>query len=229
MSRGRRISRVKLVPPSAEVADKYLLEWDQETLYKQPEDFPALSIENLFPESEPNGTGLTLDIGTGTGEFLNATAKLDTQGYFLGVEISRRAVYHAINQAARQKLENIVYIRSDFNLLYPLFAPKSLEMVYLNFPDPNFGGAKRRKNRIFSDRFLDLMASALAETGKLQVVTDQLSFLEDMLEIAEADDRFRKNHKERYLTTFHPPAKTRFQRAWEKYHRPVFRFELVRA
>jgi tRNA (guanine-N7-)-methyltransferase len=228
MSRGRRISRVKLVPPSTEVAEKYLLEWDQNTLYHQPEDFPNLTIENLFPHSEIPGSGLTLDIGTGTGEFLNATAKINPKGCFLGVEISRRGVYHAVNQAARQKLENIVYIRSDFNLLYPLFAPNSLEMVYLNFPDPNYGGAKRRKNRILSSRFLNLMASTLTETGKLQVVTDQLSFFEDMLEIAEADDRFQKTHNERYRTDFHPPAKTRFQRAWEKYQRPVFRFELGR-
>lgn len=229
MSRGRRISRVKYDPPSKEVAAQYLLEWDQETLYHQPEEFPVLTVENLFPDAESPESKLVLDIGTGTGEFLNANARLNPEGYYLGVEISRRAVYHAVNQAARQNLTNIIYIRADFNLLYPLFAPNSLQMVYLNFPDPNYGGAKRRKNRIFSPRFLDLMANALTETGKLQVVTDQLTFFEDMLSIAEADTRFTKSHKDRYLTDFSPPAKTRFQRAWEKYHRPVFRFELVRA
>ena len=32
MSRGRRISRVKFIPPTEEEAAKYLLEWDQKTL-----------------------------------------------------------------------------------------------------------------------------------------------------------------------------------------------------
>ena len=222
MSRGRRISRVKYIPPAQEVAEKYLREWDHKTLYEHPEDFPSLTGENLFGEPGP----LSLDIGTGTGEFLNAAARQNPGRHFLGVEISRRAVYYAVDQAARRKLKNVLYIKADFNLLYPLVAPDSLEMVYLNFPDPNYGGANRRKNRIFSPRFLDLMAEALTADGRLQVVTDQFSFFQDMLAIAEADDRFKKSHKERYLTNFSPPAKTRFQMAWEKFDRPVFRFEL---
>ncbi len=59
------------------------------------------------------------------------------------------------------------------------------------------------------------------------MVTDQHPFLIDMLEIAEGDERFAKTHPERYLTDFSPPAKTRFQIAWEKFDRPVFRFELM--
>lgn len=224
MSRGRRISRVKYILPTEQIAEKYLREWDHRELYEHPENFPSLTTENLFGKPGP----LSLDIGTGTGEFLNAAARQHPGRHYLGVDISRRAVYYAVNQAARQKLENILYIKADFNLLYPLFAPNSLEMVYLNFPDPNYGGAKRRKNRIFSPRFLDLMAGSLTPDGRLQVVTDQFPFFRDMLEIAEADKRFRKNHRERYLTDFSPPAKTRFQMAWEKFDRPVFRFGLVR-
>ena len=222
MSRGRRISRVKYIPPSEQVAEKYLREWDHKALYEHPEDFPALTAENLFGEPGP----LSLDIGTGTGEFLNAAARQHPVKHYLGVEISRRAVYYAIDQAARRKLENVLYIKADFNLLYPLFAPDSLEMVYLNFPDPNYGGANRRKNRIFSPRFLDLMADALTGDGRLQVVTDQFPFFKDMLTIAESDARFKKSHPEAYLTDFSPPAKTRFQMAWEKFDRSVFRFEL---
>jgi tRNA G46 methylase TrmB len=70
------------------------------------------------------------------------------------------------------------------------------------------------------------MADALTNEGKLQVVTDQYPFLEDMLEIAGKDRRFRRTHPDHYLTDFSPPAKTRFQIAWEKFERPVFRFEL---
>jgi len=225
LSRGRRISRVKYVQPSEQIAQKYIREWDQKALFEHPEEFPLLTAGNLFCAEAP----LSLDIGTGTGEFLNAAARQHPGRYYLGVEISRRAAYYAVDQAARKKLDNVLYIKADFNLLYPLFAPYSLEMVYLNFPDPNYGGAKRRKNRIFSPRFLDLMAESLTPGGRLQVVTDQFPFFEAMLEIAEADRRFTKSHAQRYLTDFSPPTKTRFQMAWEKFDRRVFRFELVRA
>jgi tRNA (guanine-N7-)-methyltransferase len=223
MSRGRRISRVKFIYPTKEEAAKHLLEWDQKTLHHSPEQFPKLTSEALFGAEGP----LSLDIGSGTGEFLLAAAQLHPAEYFLGVEISRRVTYYAVKQAARHKLDNLKFIKSDFRLLYPLFAPQSLKMVYLNFPDPNYGGQKNRKNRIFSPRFLDLMAMALSPKGRLQVVTDQHPFLIDMLEIAEADERFVKSHSERFLTEFSPPAKTRFQIAWEKFDRQVFRFELI--
>ena len=222
MSRGRRISRVKYLPPSEEVAAKYLLDWNQKDLYATPENFPKLTTEALF-----NTEGLLcVDIGSGTGEFIQATAQIQPDEYFLGIEISRRVIYYAVQQANKHHLENLKFIKSDFRLLYPLFAPNSLKTVYLNFPDPNYGGQKNRKNRIFSPKFLDLMAMALSTEGNLQVVTDQYPFLIDMLEIAEADRRFMKTHPERYLTDFTPPAKTRFQIAWEKFNRPVFRFEL---
>lgn len=224
MSRGRRISRVKLIPPSEETAQKYLSEWENEALHHHPAEFPHLTAQNLFGK---DGL-LSLDIGCGTGEYLNALATANPQRLYFGVEISRRAIYHAVNQAASRKLENIRYIKADFRLLYPLFIPHSLEEVYLIFPDPNYGGRKNRKNRIFSPAFLDLMAATLAPQGAIKVVTDQEPFLYDMLEIAEADARFEKPHEARFLQGFSPPEKTRFQMAWEKYNRPVFRFVLNR-
>lgn len=224
MSRGRRISRVKLIPPSKQNAEKYLLEWENWALHHTPEVFPQLTAKNLFDQERL----FSLDIGCGTGEYINALAAATPERLFIGVEISRRAIYYAVNQAAERGLENVRFIKADFRLLYPLFSPNTLEEVYLIFPDPNYGGRKNRKNRIFSPRFLDLMASSLTPHSAIRVVTDQEPFLYDMLEIAEADPRFEKPHEERFLQGFTPPEKTRFQMAWEKYNRPVFRFILNR-
>lgn len=224
MSRGRRISRVKMTPPNKATAQKYLREWQNEALHHTPQDFPALTAQNLFDREGM----LFLDIGCGTGEYLNALATASPDNLYFGVEISRRAIYYAVNQAAARQLDNIRYIKADFRLLYPLFAPGTLQEVYLIFPDPNYGGRKNRKNRIFSPAFLTLMATALLPGGTIKVVTDQEPFLYDMLNIAEADTRFEKPHAARFLQGFSPPEKTRFQMAWEKYNRPVFRFILTR-
>jgi tRNA (guanine-N7-)-methyltransferase len=223
MSRGRRISRVKLVPPKPAATEKYLREWSNKDLYHQPNKFPKLSKKNFF--NQP-GT-LEIEIGCGTGEFLNAKAQNNPQRNFVGIDISRRAIYHAVNQAAAKQLDNIVYIKADVKLLYPLLSPQSLEVVYLNFPDPNYG-SRYRKHRIFTSDFLDSIYPALITLGKIIVVTDQHPFLLDMLEIAEKDQRFSRPHQDRYLTTFDPIKKTRFQKAWERLKRPVFRFELVK-
>lgn len=213
-----------MIPPSKQTAEKFLREWESRILHHTPEVFPKLTAQNLFGKE-----GLfSLDIGCGTGEYLNAQAAAHPARLFVGVEISRRAIYYAVNQADERSLNNILYLKADFKLLYPLFAPDSLEDVYLIFPDPNYGGAKKLKNRIFKPDFLDRMAFALSHDGKIEVVTDQEPFLYDMLEIAEADPRFSKPHKEHFMQDFSPPEKTRFQIAWEKFNRPVYRFQLKR-
>ena len=225
MSRGRRISRVKLIPPSPQTAAEYLQQWDSRSLFHNPDQFPTLSRKALF-----NQAGLiSLDIGCGTGEFTNAIAIQNPEKIFVGIEISRRAIYHAVNQAARHRLGNILYIRADFKLISARLKPNSLMNVYLNFPDPNYGGENKRKHRIFTQAFLDQMYIALSPDGSIQVVTDQKPFLKDMLKIAEADQRFANRHPDRFEQGFAPPEKTRFQIAWEKVDRPVFRFELIKS
>jgi len=225
MSRGRRISRVKFKIPTEQIASKYLREWENKVLFHSPEKYPKLTRIALFNR----GGSFTLDVGCGTGEFTNAMAKNNPEEDFVGIEISRRAIYHAVHQAAHLRLRNVLYLKTDFKLLSPLFAKDSLAKVYLNFPDPNYGGEKRRKHRIFSPPFLDQMYESLTVDGSIQVVTDQKPFLMDMLEIAETDKRFEKAHPERYLENFSPLEKTRFQIAWEKFDRPVYRFILKKS
>jgi tRNA (guanine-N7-)-methyltransferase len=224
MSRGRRISRIKLIPPSPEAASKYLLEWDNRTLYHSPENYPRLTGENLFSNPSP----MVLEMGCGTGEFLIELAGKHPEQCFIGVEISRRAIYHAVNLAEKSCLENIKFIKADIRLLYPLMQADTWDMIHLNYPDPNYS-ASRRKHRIFSPEFLDACYKSLTGTGKISIVTDQGPFLLDMLEIAEADRRFAKTHPERYMKNLTTTGKTRFQRAWERVNRPVFHFELQKS
>ena len=221
MSRGRRIARIKLVPPSPQAAKKYLLEWDNRSLYHHPEKYPALTSKNLFHATSP----MALEIGCGTGEFLISSAAAQPNDNFVGVEISRRAVYHAVNIAEQASLDNIKFIKADIRLLYPLLESDSWQMIHLNYPDPNYNPG-RRKHRIFDDQFLDASHAALTTEGKISVVTDQLPFLEDMLTIVENDQRFEKTHEQRYLEGFSPAQKTRFQQAWDRYKRTNYYFEL---
>jgi len=177
----------------------------------------------LFGVDKP----LVLEIGCGSGEFLVGEAAARPDELFLGVEASRRAAYYAIDLARQERLVNILFLRADFKMLLPLLRPNSLTAVHLLFPDPNYG-TKFEKKRIIDLDFLDAMSTALLPEGILQVVTDEQDFFMDVLGVTESDARFDRAHEERYLSTFEPRVKTRFQRAWERKDKPVFRLELKR-
>ena len=73
------------------------------------------------------------------------------------------------------------------------------------------------------------MNTAIISTGLISVVTDQKEFFFDMLEIAENDHRFTKTHTERFLDHYQSDVKSRFQLAWERINRPIYRFELTKS
>jgi tRNA (guanine-N7-)-methyltransferase len=223
MSRGRRIGRIKNIPPTKEAAEKYLSIWSSGDLYNHIERFPKIDAETFFGKQG----NINLEIGCGTGEFICNFAVESPENLFLGIDYSKRAIYHAVNLAEKNRLENIRFFKADIKLLYPLLVPNSLAKIYLHFPGPNYG-AKNLKHRVFDAIFLDNIHTALIQGGIISVVSDQEPFFMDMMEIAEADERFSKNHKERYLEDFSPPVKSRFQRAWERVDRQIYRFELVK-
>lgn len=224
MAKGRQVSRVKLKPIQVDDAKKYLLIWEAKGLYQNPEQFPRFDRQSLF--GEPGN--LQIEIGCGTGEFICSLAADHPNEKFVGIDFSRRAVYAAVNLAAAQMLDNILFIKADFKQLYPLFVPECFTKVYLHYPDPNYK-SRHIKHRIFDKKFLNAMATALTVGGIIHVVTDQEPFFMDMLTLAEADQRFTKTHQERYLTDYEPKTKSRFYQAWERVNQPIYQFEIQKS
>lgn len=210
MARGRQMGRLKLIPPDAETRRAFLYDWDAKMLRARISGFPTLDAQTIFG----NRNALEVEIGPGTGEYLSGLAAASPSTNFLGIEASRRAVYHAVHLANRLHLENIRFIRADVKLLHPLIAPQIWSKVYLHFPDP-VHKRKDEKRRIFDPGFLDLIAKALQPGGEISIVSDKSDFFFEMLELAEGDSRFAKAHPDRYLEGFEPQVKSRFQRAWE--------------
>ncbi len=210
MSRGRQIVRLKLRQLSAQ-AHNLILDWESSKLYSQPSDFPCITSGEIFGNDLP----LSVEIGPGSGEFLCDTAKSQPRTNFLGIEVSHRAGTACAALAADQELTNLRVLRADFKLLQPLLPTAGWVMVYLHFPDPQhkLGDVKRR---IFDQAFLGNMANTLIPGGKISVASDKPDFFFRMLEIAEADPRFKVEHGERYLKGFEVPVKSRFQQFWER-------------
>jgi tRNA (guanine-N7-)-methyltransferase len=221
MSRRTFLRRLHTRPLDAALLKRYLLAYDQRGLYERPEQFPRLCSRALFGNDAP----LELEVGCGSAEFLCALAAQEPAINFVGIDLARRPLEKAVENAASLALENLRLLYGNFARMYPLLEPRSLRRVYVHFPDPNIR-PKFRSRRIISPAFLDALHPALAPGGTLSVMTDHELFFLEMLEVLEADCRFEKTHAERYLLGFEPAVKSRFQRIWEGHGLPILRCEL---
>ena len=165
MSRGRQISRLKLVALSEEVRKAYLYEWDAKALYFNNAQFPNITSADLFD----NRTPLEVEIGPGTGEYLCSLAAQQSSVNFLGIEASKRAAYFAANLAAEAGLTNLRILCANVKLLYPLIPPKAWSRVYVHFPDP-VHKHKDEKHSVFDKAFLDAMDRALVSGGEISLL-----------------------------------------------------------
>lgn len=221
MPRGRHLRKIKLDPPDAAAARKYLLNWSDRRLYHHPERFPRLTAPALFGNGQP----LILELGCGGGEVLFDLAVADPERNFLGVDVVPKVLYRAVRMAAAQALSNIRFIRANARLLYPLLEPATLEAVHLHFPDPHYR-AKYRNRRLLDQAFLDQMQRALRLGGRLSIMTDEEPFFHDMLALLEADRRYEKTHQDRYLVGFPDGPASRYQRLWAQHGRLPLRVEV---
>ncbi len=209
--------------PDEETSRKYLLRLSGRQLYHESCSLPSIASPDLFGNDLP----LELEVGCGTGEYLCSLARQEPGANFLGIDLHLRSLHSAVDTASRLGLDNILFVKANFTLMYPLLAPASLRAIYLHFPDPNLE-PRFRKRRIFSERFLDEAHRALVPGGRLSVMTDHTEFFLDMLALAERDARWGRKHEEGYLLGFEPPVKSRYQRIWEGHGIPTLRFELAR-
>lgn len=212
MARGRRISRIKLMPPSPEQREKYLLEWSAKMLREDILNLPKLASKSLFNK---RGSPLFVEIGPGSGEYLCALAEDNPNQHFLGIEASKKGAYFAVYLAAKKSLNNLKIIKANFLLLNELFEPNTWQQLYLHFPDP-VHKREDEKRRIFTIAFLDQMAEVLKENGQISVVSDDSDFFYAMRQIASDHAAFRFTHLDREWIEFSPNPKSRFQKFWEK-------------
>jgi tRNA (guanine-N7-)-methyltransferase len=224
MSRRSLMRGARFQPPDPRAIERYLLFLNSKELFWNPDMFPPIDSPHQFGDHLP----LQLEIGCGTADFLCALALENPGTNFVGVDVSSKPLFKAIRTAEAHALPNIKFIKGDFKRMYPLLPADTLQAVYLHFPDPHMR-QRFRKRRVVSPGFLDEINRTLAPGGGLSIATDHHEFFMEMLALIEQDVRFAKTHAERYLIGFESPAKSRFQRIWERHGLPTLRVELQKA
>lgn len=220
LSRGRFPGRLSLPDLDPATLAHYRLHWSGEALYNHPEQFPALTAKQLFGVDAP----LALDVGCATGEFVCGLAAQHPERCFLGVEMSRKPIEHAVARALALGADNIRFLQADMTLVAPLLVPASLSAVYIHFPVP-FTTTHKRKHYTYSPAMLAHYQRAFVPGGRLSIVTDEPRVVEDTQRmLADAAD-FRQVAEADWQLALDDHLKSPYQRLWEKRKRAIWRAE----
>jgi tRNA (guanine-N7-)-methyltransferase len=130
-----------------------------------------------------------VELGCAEGEFLFSRARVAPERSYVGVEI-REALVHRVNQRAALESAPVQAVYANLNLdLEALFAPGSVDLCHVNFPDPCFKRSQH-KRRFFSLDLAGAIARVLTADGLLAVQTDIWDLGLEALEILEQSDDF---------------------------------------
>jgi tRNA (guanine-N7-)-methyltransferase len=176
--------------------------------------FVRLDLHELFGNDRP----VLLEIGSGKGRFLIATATERPDVNLIGIEKSLH--YHRVilERVRKRSLTNIRLFNHDaFLVLRDMIPDASLAEVHVYFPDP-WPRSKQQKRRIIRPEVLQQMRRVLVDGGTGIFVTDHAEYFEAAAPYVEAE--FPKS--ERRVPGPDDPPRTNYEAKYRAEGRPIF-------
>lgn len=129
---------------------------------------------------------LELEIGSGAGAFALGHAARHPAVRYVAIEWRKKYARELEHRARARGLSNLRVVEADARAIIPrLFAPGSLTGIHLQFPDPWWKRA-HRKRVILTPGFATLLLELTAPGGVFDLRTDVQSRAEEMLATLEA-------------------------------------------
>ena len=146
--------------------------------YTIPQDAGVFSFEKIFHRISP----IFLEIGFGTGTALIEMAQEKPDCDFIGVEVFASGAQKALSAIHNQSLSNVRILLADaVEILDRYMPPKSLDGVFIFFPDP-WPKTRHHKRRLINPVFLDLLQAKMKTGAIIYLATDWKPYAEWMME-----------------------------------------------
>jgi tRNA (guanine-N7-)-methyltransferase len=156
-----------------------------------------LDLKKIFGRKAP----LHVDLGCGEGSFLCALAERLPDKNFLGIERLSSRIRSSAHKATSLNNVRLLQMESSYAVRYLLQA-RSVERVYLLFPDP-WPKRRHHRRRIVTSDFLNSVHTVLKENGTLHIATDDLDYFGKIKGIAGSNPGFVMGDADHNL----PPSK----------------------
>ncbi len=164
-----------------------------------------------------NAHGVILEIGSGKGRFLIASAMEQPEVNFIGIEKSLH--YHRVirERVAKRGLTNVRLINYDaFPVLQKMIPDASISEIHIYFPDP-WPRKREQKRRIIRAEALAEMRRVLVAGGSGIYVTDHRQYFDVAAPLIE--QAFRA---ERRIPGPDDPPRTNYEAKYRAEGRPIY-------
>jgi len=150
---------------------------------------PELSIDykniskssNLKSYFSNNVKEVWLEIGFGSGEHLISLSKTYPNIGFIGVEVYEDGIVKTLKQISKLNITNIRLINEDASNIILLLPSKSINKIFLLFPDP-WPKKRHAKRRFTVSGNLQQLARIMLDGGEFLLATDHMEYLNWSLE-----------------------------------------------
>ncbi len=122
---------------------------------------------NFFKNSNP----IVLELGCGKGEYALALARKNPNTNYIGVDIKGARFWLGAKQALKENLPNVVFLRTQIELIDLCFDQNEVDEIWITFPDPQIK-YKRTKHRLTNSDFLKKYHKILNNKGVINLKTD---------------------------------------------------------
>ncbi len=182
----------------------------------------------VFGNSQP----LSVEIGTGYGEFMLEWCEKNPSDNFVGLDHRFKRSFHLAKKLSKITNKNFRYLRGKGERLEFTFGEGEVKNIFYFFPDP-WPKNRHNKKRLFQKPFLNAAHKVLQTGGTLWVKTDHDGYFEWMLNELKDDTRFtvklqtrdlRHEFPEHFLSLF----TTKFEKIFLSQGTKIKALELVK-
>lgn len=118
-----------------------------------------------------NENPIVLELGCGKGEYSVGLGEKYPNKNFIGIDIKGARFWRGAKTALENNINNVVFIRTQIELIDLLFEENEVSEIWITFPDPQIK-YKRTKHRLTNAAFLSKYKKILKEDGIVHLKTD---------------------------------------------------------
>lgn len=160
-------SKNKLKRFSENLTFKNVIQPDRDSVVNNQFKYRGNWNKQVFYNNNP----IVIELGCGKGEYSFTMAKENPNINYVGIDIKGARFWKGAKMALENKLDNVIFLRTQIELIGKIFDENEVSEIWITFPDPQIK-LKREKHRLVNLNFIEIYKNILVQDGVINLKTD---------------------------------------------------------